>query len=106
LSTKPSTQAPRTSKIHILQAPTHGRLIEIVTFIIAIGVIMPTIKVKGMSCQHCVASVTKALSEIDGISDVVVDLAKGTATFTEKTSVARETINKAVAAIGFEVVED
>jgi copper chaperone CopZ len=29
---------------------------------------MPTIKVKGMSCQHCVASVTKALSEIEGIA--------------------------------------
>ncbi|MGB6289074.1 MAG: cation transporter, partial [Desulfobulbales bacterium] len=31
-----------------------------------------TIKVKGMSCQHCVASVTKALSEIAGIADVQV----------------------------------
>ena len=67
---------------------------------------MPTIKVKGMSCQHCVASVTKALSEIEGISDVVVDLAKGTATFTEKTPVAPETISKAVVAIGFEVVDE
>lgn len=67
---------------------------------------MPTIRVKGMSCQHCVASVTKALSEIDGISDVAVNLEKGTATFNEHAPVAREIIKKAIAAIGFEVVEE
>ena len=67
---------------------------------------MPTIRIKGMSCQHCVASVTKALGEIEGIRDVVVDLAKGTATFTENTSVALDTIKKAIAAIGFEVIEE
>jgi copper chaperone len=67
---------------------------------------MPTITVKGMSCQHCVASVTKALSEITGISDVVVSLEKGTATFNENAPVAPEIIKKAIAAIGFEVVEE
>jgi len=59
-----------------------------------------------MSCQHCVASVTKALSEIEGISDIAVDLAKGTATFHEKNPVAPDTIKKAISAIGFEVVEE
>ncbi|MGB5233404.1 MAG: cation transporter, partial [Desulfoprunum sp.] len=34
---------------------------------------MATIKIKGMSCQHCVAAVTKALSELPGISNVKVD---------------------------------
>ena len=67
---------------------------------------MPTIRVKGMSCQHCVASVTKALNEIEGISDVAVDLGKGTATFNEKAPVAPDTIKKAIAAIGFEVVDE
>lgn len=66
---------------------------------------MPTIRVKGMSCQHCVASVTKALSDITGISDIQVSLDKGTATFNENTPVAFETIKKAIAAIGFEVVD-
>ncbi len=66
---------------------------------------MPTITVKGMSCQHCVASVTKALNEIAGISDVAVSLEKGTVTFTENTPIAPESIKKAIAAIGFEVVE-
>ena len=67
---------------------------------------MPTIKVKGMSCQHCAASVTKALSEIDGISEAEANLEKGTATFNENAPVAREITKKEIAAIGFEVVEE
>ena len=48
---------------------------------------MPTVKVKGMSCQHCVSSVTKTLSDIEGISDVRVSLEKGEATFDESSPV-------------------
>ena len=66
---------------------------------------MTTIKVKGMSCQHCVASVTKALSEIKGITDVQVNLEKGEANFNEKSPVAMDTIKNAITKIGFEVVE-
>ena len=66
--------------------------------------IMPTIKVKGMSCQHCVASVTKALSEIKGISDVQVNLEKGEAAFKENSPVPDQTIKDAITKIGFEVV--
>ena len=65
---------------------------------------MTTIKVKGMSCQHCVASVTKALSEIEGIAGVQVSLEKGEATFNENSSVAEQTIKDAITKIGFEVV--
>jgi len=65
---------------------------------------MPTIKVKGMSCQHCVASVTKALSEIEGISDVQVSLEKGEATFNENSPVPAQTLKDAITKIGFEVI--
>jgi len=65
---------------------------------------MSTIKIKGMSCQHCVASVTKALSAITGISDVKVNLEKGEATFTESSPVPDQTIKGAISKIGFEVV--
>jgi len=64
-----------------------------------------TIKVKGMSCQHCVMSVTKALSAIEGITDVQVSLEKGEATFNEKSPVPDQTIKDAITKIGFEVVE-
>jgi copper chaperone len=63
------------------------------------------IKVKGMSCQHCVASVTKTLSEIEGITDVQVDLDKGEATFSEQSPVAEQSIKDAITKIGFEVVD-
>ena len=65
---------------------------------------MPTVKIKGMSCQHCVASVTKALSEIEGITDVQVSLEKGEAAFNENSPVAEQTIKDAITKIGFEVV--
>ena len=64
-----------------------------------------TIKVKGMSCQHCVASVTKALSEVDGITDVQVSLEKGEATFKENSPVPDQTLKDAITKIGFEVVD-
>lgn len=33
--------------------------------------------VTGMTCAHCVASVTEEVTEIPGVSDVDVDLASG-----------------------------
>ena len=66
---------------------------------------MHTIKIKGMSCQHCVASVTKALSEVDNITDVQVDLEKGEATFKEQSPVDEQIIKNAIDRIGFEVVD-
>ena len=39
------------------------------------------LKVKGMSCQHCVMSVTKALNRLEGIKNVQVDLARGEVQF-------------------------
>jgi len=62
---------------------------------------MPVIKVKGMSCQHCVASTQKALEGIPGIERVTVDLAKGEASY--RGDVAPEIIEKVITGIGFEV---
>ena len=33
--------------------------------------------VQGMTCQHCVASVTEEVSEVAGVTSVNVDLASG-----------------------------
>lgn len=62
---------------------------------------MATVKIKGMSCQHCVASTTKALESITGISNVSVNLEKGEASYDG--DVSRETIKDAITKIGFEV---
>ena len=66
---------------------------------------MKTIKINGMSCQHCVMAVTKALKSIDGIDNVTVDFEKGTATFEEHGSVDRETIRQNIEAAGYELGE-
>ncbi len=65
---------------------------------------MKTVAIKGMSCQHCVVAVTKALSGIEGVRDVKVDLKKGEATFAEGKSVDSKVIAEAVRKAGFEVV--
>ena len=66
---------------------------------------MPTVKITGMRCGHCVASVTKALEKIEGVSNVSVDLDKGEAAFQEEKEVAIATIKDAIEKIGFEVAE-
>jgi copper chaperone len=65
---------------------------------------MTTIKIKGMSCQHCVMAVTKALGSIGDLKDVRVDLQKGEATFTEVKPVDRQQIREKIKKAGFEVV--
>jgi len=38
---------------------------------------MPDFQVEGMSCQHCVQAVTRAVHEVDPAAPVSVDLASG-----------------------------
>jgi copper chaperone len=64
---------------------------------------MKTIKIKGMSCQHCVMAATKALSAIDGINDVKVDLKSGTATYAETKPVDSQVIAAAIKKAGYEI---
>jgi len=67
--------------------------------------VMATImKVKGMSCQHCVMSVTKALNQLEGIKNVQVDLAKGEVRFDNMKEVASNRIEKAIQDAGYEVI--
>lgn len=47
-----------------------------------------TFSVQGMTCNHCVMAVTKALKGVSGVSDAKVDLAKGEATVTYDPSTA------------------
>ena len=65
---------------------------------------MATIKIKGMSCKHCVMAVQKALGEIDGVKDVKVNLETGEATFGEAEPVDMNRIREAVQKAGYQVV--
>jgi len=62
---------------------------------------MESLKIKGMTCQHCVGSVKKALEAMPGLSQVTVNLEKGEATFVNDNT-SREDIRAAISKIGFE----
>jgi len=64
---------------------------------------MTQVKIKGMSCNHCVMAVSKALNEIEGLEDVNVDLGKGEATFTEAKPVDPLLIKERIKKAGYEV---
>lgn len=65
---------------------------------------MKSIKIKGMSCQHCAMAVTKALSAVEGIKNVQVDLKTATATYEEEKPVDAQVIAQAVKKAGYDVV--
>lgn len=62
-----------------------------------------TIHVQGMMCMHCVAHVQKALSALDGVTDVQVSLENGTATVTIANDISNATLTTAVTDAGYEV---
>lgn len=57
-------------------------------------------KIKGMSCSHCKANVEKAITAIEGVTSVNVDLASGTADV--QGTADPQTIVGAVTAAGYE----
>ena len=66
---------------------------------------METIKIQGMSCQHCVTAVTKALGKLSGVENLKIDLAKGEATFENTRNITPAAIRQAVEDAGYKVVE-
>ncbi len=59
--------------------------------------------VTGMTCGHCVASVTEEVSELPGVSDVQVDLASGQVTVTADAPVGQDKVRAAVEEAGYEL---
>jgi len=62
---------------------------------------MLRLSVDGMSCNHCVQSVTKAVLAVDPGAKVQIDLAAKTVD--AETSVDRETVTKAITEAGYTV---
>jgi copper chaperone len=62
-----------------------------------------TVKIKGMSCNHCVMAVKKALDELPGVSNVNVNLEKGEATFEREGAVEKDLITKTIEKAGYAV---
>ena len=64
-----------------------------------------TYPVTGMTCGHCVASVTEEVSEIPGVTDVAVSLEAGTVTVTGDEAVVTDTglLRAAVEEAGYQL---
>ncbi|GGL41510.1 heavy-metal-associated domain-containing protein [Planomonospora parontospora] len=63
-----------------------------------------TYTVAGMTCGHCVSSVTEEVSTVPGVTGVDVDLATGRVSVDSDGPVDDAAITAAVAEAGYEVV--
>jgi uncharacterized membrane protein YraQ (UPF0718 family)/copper chaperone CopZ len=63
-----------------------------------------TLKVKGMTCNHCVSAVTRAMNETPGVASASVDLKSGKAT-AEGSGIDAEQIKKSIEDLGYTVTE-
>lgn len=60
--------------------------------------------IRGMTCDHCVKSVRKALTELDGVDSAEVDLKDQTATIRfNESRVSIDRLRETVRKIGYEV---
>jgi copper chaperone len=65
-----------------------------------------TLNVSGMTCQGCVASVTRVLNAVPGVSDVVVALQPGTAKVAyDATRTTLPVLKAAIEDAGYDVTE-
>ena len=60
-----------------------------------------TYTVTGMTCGHCVSSVTEEVSELPGVNDVSVDLDSGRVTVTSDVPVGADKVRAAVEEAGY-----
>ena len=65
--------------------------------------IVSTYTVTGMTCGHCVASVTEEVGELDGVTSVDVDLASGRVTVTSVAPLSTADVQAAVGEAGYQL---
>lgn len=62
-----------------------------------------TYTVVGMTCGHCVSSVSKEVGALPGVTDVAVDLSSGRVTVTSDAPLDDTAVREAVEEAGYEV---
>lgn len=63
-----------------------------------------TYAVTGMTCGHCASAVTEAVAALDGVTEVAVDVARGTVSIDARSAVSSESVAGAVADAGYTLV--
>ncbi len=64
-----------------------------------------TLKIEGMMCQHCQKHVNEALTKMDGVTSVTVDLEGGKAEVKARREIPREEFKAVIEAAGYELVD-
>ena len=64
-----------------------------------------TFTVTGMTCDHCVRSVTEEVGAVDGVTGVQVDLASGRVEVVSSHPLAIEKIREAVEEAGYRLTD-
>jgi copper chaperone len=83
------------------QQPTHEEQ--------AMSTVSTTVNVSGMTCGHCVSSVSEELESLAGVETIAVDLNSGgisTVTITSTGALSSSEIGEAVAEAGYLVVSN
>ena len=62
-----------------------------------------TYTVTGMTCEHCVASVTEEISELPGVQGIDVDLPTGAVTVTSEQPLDEAAVRGAVEEAGYQL---
>lgn len=62
--------------------------------------------VSGMTCGHCVSSVTEEISQIGGVQNVAVQLDSGKVTVTSDQPVGEDEVRAAVTEAGYTLVSN
>ena len=64
-----------------------------------------TMKIEGMMCGHCEATVKKALESIDGVTEAVVSHESGTAVVSMTTEISDEVLTQTIEDKDYKVTE-
>jgi copper chaperone len=64
-----------------------------------------TYTVTGMTCEHCVASVTEELTALADVTGVAVDLATGSVTVASERPLSTEEVTEAVTEAGYQLAD-
>ncbi len=62
------------------------------------------LRVKGMSCNHCVQSITEALKKLKNIKKVNVDLEKEIVEIEYRKSINLDKVKEIIEDLGFDVI--
>ena len=64
-----------------------------------------TLRVEGMTCNHCVMTVKRAVMSVSGVEEAEVSLKDGLVSIKAEDSVSEEEIKRAIESAGYRVAD-